>query len=97
MKTRTPKVMLKTIDGAIVLYDALPGNALTGEEATRNIYRIHSDKTTMWQVASRPGAVGPFTNVYFDTFGALKAYAWDGGEYTLDMDSGEIVSSELVR
>lgn len=94
---RPLRVRLETVDGAIVLYHTLGTNGVSSEETDRNIYRIRNDGTTVWQVAARPGDSGPFTNVYFDEVGVLKAYAWDGGEYALDAENGAILSSELIR
>jgi len=96
MKTPSAKVSLVVDDDVVVLYDTLGVAALSKEQAFRNIYRISKSGDVVWQVARRPEAGGPFTNVYFED-GCLKAYAWDGGNYTLDLDTGAILSSELMR
>jgi len=93
---KAPKVKLEIDNDFIVLRDTLAAKELSVNEAQRNVYRTRRDGTVVWQVAPRPNGAGPFTNVYFDN-GVLKAYAWDGGEYTLDVATGAITSSELMR
>ena len=89
-------VTLPIGDDTIVLFETLAMRDLDADEATRNIYRVHKDGSIAWQIARRIAADAPFTGVYF-VGKTLKAYSWDGGEYTIDPDTGSILGSELIR
>jgi hypothetical protein len=60
------------------------------EECARNIYRVKGDGSIMWQVKSKSdnATSGPFTSMKYENE-KLTAYRWEGGDYEIDIATGE--------
>lgn len=70
-----PKVQLDLPNGdSIVLVNMLAKGG-SPDEVNRNVYRISSDGAVLWQIGSdaQDGERQPYTNIYFDQKGHLKA------------------------
>lgn len=82
----------------IVLTDMLAQSA-SADELNRNVYRLRADGSVAWQIQSDAGngERQPYTNIYFDELGQLRAYCWNGGEYPVNLATGEIGQSVLLR
>lgn len=79
----------------IVLVDRL-SEARTLERA-RNVHRINNSGHIVWTIATRfDSECNPFTQLHFDD-GRLTAYRWDGGTYTVDVDTGFAEPRRLDR
>lgn len=84
--------------GAIVLIDMLSSDG-SWEEENRNVYRVDAEGNVIWRIGTtaRPGERFPYTNVYFDDQGGLRAYSWKGVDYPVDIISGEVGKGDLVK
>jgi hypothetical protein len=85
--------------GAIVLIDMLGDKSATWEDDNRNVYRVDAEGNVIWQIGTTaaPDERVPYTNVYFDDQGGLRAYSWRGVDYPVNIVSGEIGKGELVK
>jgi hypothetical protein len=95
---KQPKVRLPLADGgSIVLFDMLADKGQTTEEVNRNVFRLTAAGDVVWQIESGAfeGERQPFTNVYFNN--DLKAYCWNGAEYPVDIETGELGPGVLVK
>lgn len=94
-----PAIRLALPNGdAIVLFDMLAKDRDL-DEVNRNVVRLDRSGQVLWriQAATRDGERQPFTSVRFEEAEGLKAYCWDGGEYRVDLETGEIRRGVLVR
>ncbi len=65
-------------------------------EIARNVYRIDPNGNIKWTVHSEfDGDGDPFTKLRFDQ--VLSAYRWDGGSYSIDIDTGLALPQVLER
>ncbi len=73
--------------------------AATWEEANRNVYRFDQTGRIVWRIKSRanPDEKLPYTNIYFGELGELMAYCWDGGEYGINSETGDITIGKLSK
>lgn len=79
----------------IVLIDRL-SDARTVDRA-RNVHRIDGSGQIVWTISTRFDSEGnPFTQLHFAA-GRLTAYRWDGGTYTVDMETGIAEPQQLDR
>lgn len=76
--------------GRVVILDRLGMENIYGkEECARNLYRLSKSEEPIWQVTSDFDSEGnPFTNITLNNDSSLVAYRWDGGAYTIDIESG---------
>jgi len=83
--------------GAIVLLDRLgKGDQYSKEELARNVFRIDAEGQVEWRVRSQFDAEGnPFTRLHYAN--GVTAYRWDGGSYSIDLDSGAATPLVLER
>ena len=77
--------------GAIVLCDmSNPDRALSNDTIERNVYRIDTQGMVVRQIvpvqAVRPRT--PFTNIYFESDGKLRAFRFDCHEHEIDIQTG---------
>lgn len=81
----------------IVLIDRIgKGDQYNNEELARNIFKIDADGHVEWQVRSQFDAEGnPFTQLSYAN--GVTAYRWDGGSYSIDLDTGEATPLALER
>lgn len=84
--------------GSIVLVNMLAQSG-SFDDVNRNVYRISGEGAVVWQIETRAreGERLPYTNIYFDGDGRLRAYCWDGGEYPVDPDTGSIGQGVLIK
>lgn len=91
-KFRDIKQSIELEDGSkLLLLERLAKEDEYGEEeCARNIYRVRADGSIMWQVKSKfdNAASGPFTSMKYES-GTLTAYRWEGGNYEIDIATGE--------
>jgi hypothetical protein len=86
--------------GSVVLVDMMGRAAAeTWECANRNVYKLNAAGQVVWKIGtmSAPDERFPYTNIYFNTDGDLIAYCWDGGEYRVDVDAGQVDQGKLVK
>jgi|688.fasta_scaffold657240_1 hypothetical protein len=86
--------------GGIVLVDMMGLPKTTPlDDVNRNVYRLTGEGDIVWQIGTL--AEGderfPYTNIFIDDKGFLKAYCWDGGEYVADWDTGSINAGDLLK
>lgn len=83
--------------GAIVLLNRLgKGDRYSKEEIARNVLRIDSAGHVEWQVNSQLDDEGnPFTRIFLEN--GLSAYRWDGGSYSIDLETGAATPLVLER
>jgi hypothetical protein len=69
------------------------------DDSNRNVYRFDAAGNVVWRIGtmSTPDEKFPFTNIYFSEAGALKAYCWDGGDYIVDIETGDIGHGKLSK
>ena len=86
-------------DGDDIIRTDMMAVAGSWDEVNRNVYRVRADGSTVWQIQTRsgPDESVPYTDVNFDGAGILKAYSWDGGEYTVNLETGAIGQGRLVK
>jgi hypothetical protein len=82
---------------AIVLLDRLgKGDQYSKEELARNVFKIDADSRVEWQVRSQFDVEGnPFTRLHYAN--GITAYRWDGGSYSIDLDTGAATPLVLER
>ena len=83
--------------GCVILLDML-GRASqhSKDEVARNIFRLDKKGEVKWQVFSDFDFEGsPFTRINLEN--GLNAYRWDGGTYSVDIESGEATPLQLER
>lgn len=67
------------------------------EKFHRNIYKCDADGNVLWQVGKyKTSPVSTFVSIYIEN-GNLFGYNFDGGEYKIDQETGEVISSQLIR
>lgn len=86
--------------GEIALVDTMGSpKSVPLDDVNRNVYRVTGEGDIVWQIETL--AEGderlPYTNIYIDDLGFLKAYCWDGGEYVADWDTGAINAGDLLK
>jgi hypothetical protein len=69
------------------------------DDSNRNVYRLDAAGNVIWRIGtmSAPDEKFPYTNIYFSEVGDLKAYCWDGGEYGVDVRTGDIDRGKLSK
>jgi hypothetical protein len=96
-----PKKKLAVADGASVVLIDMLGQPTTRpwEDVNRNVCLVAADGHVVWQIetASSEEERFPYTNIYFDEAGGLRAYCWDGGDYAVNLHSGRIDRGTLSR
>lgn len=95
------KNVTKTLDlpggRKAVLLDVLPPAECELVDRARNVAMLDPLGCIVWRVSSDFDESGdPFTNILFKE-GDLMAYRWDGGLYTIDIESGKATPSLLIR
>ncbi|HZF42279.1 MAG TPA: hypothetical protein VEZ48_02600 [Sphingomonadaceae bacterium] len=82
---------------AIVLLDRLgKGDRYSNEELARNVFKIDAAGHVEWQVRSQFDAEGnPYTRLHYAN--GVTAYRWDGGSYSIDLDTGSATPLVLER
>lgn len=82
---------------AIVLLDRLgKGDRYSKEELARNVFMVDAQGHIEWQVRSQFDAEGnPFTRLHYAN--GVTAYRWDGGSYSIDLDTGAATPLVLER
>jgi hypothetical protein len=82
----------------IILLDRLgKGDHFSKAEVARNIYCVALGENLAWQVHSDFDGEGqPFTHIRIDD-GSVLAYRWDGGTYTINLESGRATPVSLDR
>lgn len=96
---RDIKKVIDLSDGSkVLLLDRLgKKDEYTKEERARNVYRVKADGSIIWQVKSKfDSDGGPFTNIQY-TDGVLAAYRWDGGDYEIDIETGEATPKRFAK
>jgi outer membrane protein assembly factor BamB len=96
---RPEKMRLSLPNGEhIVLVDMLTKAGSTSE-VNRNVYRLNREGEVLWRIQSDASGEDrqPYTNISFDESGTLKAYCWNGAEYSVDLETGTIDQGILVR
>ena len=92
------KVRLPLADGgSIVLFELLADKSKTTDEINRNVFRLSATGEVVWQIESGAfeGERQPFTNISFNN--ELKAYCWNGVEFPVDIETGELGLGVLVK
>jgi hypothetical protein len=88
-------------DGSsVVLVDRLCADAsFSDADVEKNIFRLSSNGDILWQVHGAKPIYprSPFTNIWLDQDGGLKASSWDGVEYDIAVESGEAKSSRFMK
>lgn len=100
IKWKVKKTLPLDDGGEILLLDMLGvDKSVPWEDVNRNVFRIDANGCVVWQIETRSAQNDrfPFTNIYFDHAGKLKAYCWDGGEYEVDFSSGGVGSGKLAK
>lgn len=96
---RPEKVRLNLPNGEHIVLVNMLAKAGSADEVNRNVYKLNREGEVLWRIESDASGeeLQPFTNISFDENGTLKAYCWNGAEYSVDLESGEINQSTLVR
>jgi hypothetical protein len=83
--------------GCVILLDMLgKAGEFSKEEVARNVFRLDDKGEVEWQIYSKFDSKGvPFTAIEIEN--ALSAYRWDGGNYSVDIESGEATPLQLER
>ncbi|GLW38810.1 hypothetical protein Pcaca04_27460 [Pectobacterium carotovorum subsp. carotovorum] len=83
----------------IVLFDRLGMKNLHKRvEIARNICLLDEQGEIVWQVSSDFDSEGnPFTNMTLHRDGSITAYRWDGGNYTINTETGFATPSMLMK
>jgi hypothetical protein len=101
MNNLIAKKSLSLPDGSsIVLIDMMGRTTSESwDDSNRNIYRLDAAGKVIWRIdtMSASDEKFPYTNIYLSDTGALKAYCWDGGEYDVDVGTGEIDHGRLSK
>lgn len=62
------------------------------------MYRVDDKGAVLWRVGDyKAFPYSTFTNVYIDKDGKLRGYNFDGVEYEIDLQTGEVRSSQLLK
>jgi hypothetical protein len=95
------KKSLPLLDGGfIVLIDMLGHTKYESwDDSNRNVYRLDAAGNVVWRIGTMSALDEkfPYTNIYFNETGALKAYCWSGGEYAVDFETGNIDHGKLSK
>ena len=95
------KESLRLSDGGmIVLFDMLRApDSVALEEVDGNVYRLSKGGEFIWQISvsqkTRPNL--PFTNIFFDEEGALKAFRFNCVVYKIDINTGVAVPTDFWK
>jgi len=83
--------------GCIQLTDMLARSG-SWEATNRNVVRLDKRGRVVWRIETdaSPDERIPYTHISFKS-GVLTAYSWSGGEYDVDLDTGEISNGRLVK
>lgn len=99
MHNLTAKKSLPLPDGGFIVLIDMMGRTKSEswDDSNRNVYRLDAAGNVIWRIGtmSAPDEKFPYTNIYFSEAGALKAYCWDGGEYGVDVGTGDIDRGKL--
>ena len=92
---------LRMGDGSeVLLIDRLGAPAdMPLEAINRNVFRLDSFGKMMWQIGAPLGLRDrtPYTNIYEEPEGVLKAYCWDGVEYIVDLGTGKVKAGDFLK
>ncbi|WP_421934943.1 hypothetical protein [Phenylobacterium sp.] len=93
------EVTLSLPDGDTVVLVQMLGSASDQEEVNRNVCRCTARGKVLWRIQSvaDDGERQPFTNISLTDTGRLTAYNWNGGEYLVDLETGDVGKGILVR
>ena len=97
---KTIKALTLPDGSKIVLLDMLAAAKITPiEDVNRNVFKLDQKGQIIWQISTPVGIYErtPYTNVYLDSTGKLKAYCWDGMEYEIDIDTGEVQAVQFLK
>ncbi len=85
--------------GKVELIDMLDAPKTSSEDdIQRNVFRFDAEGNVVWQIrAYNPFPNSTFTNIYFDKENKLLGYNFDGVEYAIDLDTGTVTSSQLLK
>jgi hypothetical protein len=69
------------------------------DEINRNVVRKNSRGDIVWRIGSQslPSERSPYTNIFFEDDGVLRAYCWTGFSYRVDLESGAVCDSTFVK
>jgi hypothetical protein len=83
--------------GKVILLDMLARSGKYAKaEIARNIFRIEEDGAIKWQVHGDFDTEGsPYTRIVLEN--GLSAYRWDGGTYSIDLETGKATPLRLER
>ena len=71
---------------------------LSEDDIQRNVFRFDAKGNMIWQVGTYNAfPVSTFTNVYLDKENNLFGYNFDGCEYAIDIDTGAVTASQLLK
>lgn len=75
---------------SLILFDGLSlPECCDNEEVARNVFLLNEKGDIIWRIFSKYDQDGnPFTNIY-EKSNQIRAYRWDGGEYLIDIETGE--------
>ncbi|MDF7666471.1 hypothetical protein PT273_01165 [Orbaceae bacterium ESL0727] len=91
MITVNANSQLVLIDGFDPIFDGKPS------EKSRNIFLINSKQEVIWRIFSKNDNFGDsFTNIYEENR-QFKAYRWDGGQYDINIKTGEAIPGKLLK
>lgn len=80
------------INGVIVIRLKVP----TDENYARNVWAFESDGSLRWKIEApedKEGIEQPYADIGFSEKKGLWAYNWNSIEYTVDIETGELVDS----
>lgn len=82
---------------SIVLLDLFgKKHSYSKEQLARHVYKLNADGQVEWQVHSEFDAAGnPFTQLHY--LNGVTAYRWDGGSYSVDLETGAATPLLLER
>ncbi|MBI3313950.1 MAG: hypothetical protein HYZ83_06920 [Candidatus Omnitrophica bacterium] len=88
---------------ALVLIDTL-GKKNATTEKNRNVFCLNEKAELLWQIQDpdtfRPGlskSESPFTGIYIDKEGRLRARNWDSHGYAIDVNTGELLEAHWTK
>ena len=69
----------------------------TSIERARNVYLVSPSGEIVWRIFSQFDLDGgPFTRLWLEE-NVLHAYRWDGGEYSINLETGKATPDEFTR